>query len=220
MKNFSTDAVQRAVRNSIVEWFNTNGRDFPWRSTTDPYHVLIAEMLLRRTTATAVSRIYPDFMKQFKQPEQLARANIRTIASMIHTLGLQNVRAQHLQNTALSIIEGFNSSIPQAFEELTILPGVGRYVASAVLNFAYHIPMPLVDGNTIHLMFRVFGLTFTGPNDQRAWDFMGSFNLGNQNRAFYWGIIDLVALICLRKSPRCNICPLQGVCKWTHENTS
>ncbi|MFW9956004.1 MAG: hypothetical protein ACFFD3_15765, partial [Candidatus Thorarchaeota archaeon] len=92
-------------------------------------------------------------------------------------------------------------------------------VASAVLNFAYHIPIPLVDGNTIHLMSRVFGLAFTGPNDDRAWDFIGSFNLGNQSRTFYWGVIDLVALICLRKSPRCNICPLQDVCKWNHDTT-
>lgn len=219
MKSFSTEAVQRTVQNSLVEWFNSNGRNFPWRSTTDPYRVLIAEMLLRRTTATAVSRIYPNFVKRFEQPEQLARANIRTIASMIRTLGLQNVKARHLKKTAHSIITEYNSSIPQALEKLRILPGVGKYVASAVLNFAYHIPIPLVDGNTIHLMSRVFGLAFTGPNDDRAWDFIGSFNLGNQSRAFYWGVIDLVALICLRKSPRCNICPLQDVCKWNHDTT-
>ena len=219
MKSSSTESLQSAVRNSLVEWFSVNGRDFPWRSTTDPYHVLIAEMLLRRTTATAVSRIYPDFMKRFEQPEQLAKANVRTIASMIRGLGLQNVRAQHLKKTALCIIKEYNGSIPQAVEKLKILPGVGEYVASAVLNFAYHIPMPLVDGNTVHLMSRVFRLTFTGSNDTKARDFVESFNLGPQYRAFYWGVIDLVALVCLRKSPRCNICPLQDVCMWNHENT-
>ncbi|PNX49933.1 MAG: hypothetical protein BV458_14105 [Thermoplasmata archaeon M9B2D] len=219
MKSFSNESLQRTVRNSLVKWFSTNGRDFPWRSTTDPYHILIAEMLLRRTTATAVSRIYPDFMMRFEQPDQLAKANIRTIASIIRSLGLQNVRAQHLKKTALCIIKEYNGSIPQAFEKLKILPGVGEYVASAVLNFSYHIPTPLVDGNTVHLMSRVFGLTFTGPNDHKAWDFVESFNLGNQNRAFYWGVIDLVALVCLRKSPRCNICPLQDVCLWNNEKT-
>ncbi|MDH4212361.1 MAG: hypothetical protein ACFFCT_05740 [Candidatus Odinarchaeota archaeon] len=218
MRSFSTEALRRTVRNSIVKWFNTNGRNFPWRSTTDPYHVLIAEMLLRRTTATAVSRIYLNFMTRFEQPEWLAKTNINTIASMICSLGLQNVRARHLQKAALSIIEEYDGSIPQAFDKLTTLPGVGKYVASAVLNFAYHIPMPLVDGNTIHLMFRVFGLTFNGPNDPRAWDFMESFDLGNQNRAFYWGVIDLVAMICLRKSPRCTDCPLQEVCMWNLES--
>ena len=217
MNSFSTEVLRRAVRDSIVKWFNANGRDFPWRSTTDPYHVLIAEMLLRRTTATAVSRIYDSFMKRFERPEQLARANITTLASIIRTLGLQNVRARHLQNTALSIINEYDSSIPQTLEKLALLPGVGIYVASAVLNFAYHNPVPLVDGNVVHLIARVFGLTFTGPNNHSAWDFMGSFDLGDQNRAFYWGIIDLVAMICLRKSPRCTACPLQEVCAWTHD---
>jgi A/G-specific adenine glycosylase len=219
MSILSAETKRNLVRNSIVKWFKTNGRDFPWRLTSDPYHVLIAEMLLRRTTATAVLRVYSDFMKQFKQPELLARAKITTIASMINTLGLENVRAYHLQNTALCILKKYDGSIPTALDKLVLLPGVGMYVASAVLNFAYHSPMPLVDGNVIHLMSRVFGLTFSGPTDQFAWDFMRSFDLGNQNKAFYWGIIDLVALVCFRKAPRCKICPLQELCIWTQKNT-
>jgi A/G-specific adenine glycosylase len=219
MSTKSTESVQRVVQESIIEWFNTNGRDFPWRMTTDPYFVLIAEMLLRRTTATAVSRIYPGFMKRFGRPEQLARASIATIASMVSTLGLQNVRAKHLQLTARYIVKEYNGSIPPALEMLALLPGVGKYVASAVLIFAYQNSVPLVDGNVIHLMSRVFGQAFTGPNDCNAWDFMESFGVGQQNRAFYWGIIDLVALICLRKSPRCKICPIQDVCEWNNNNT-
>ena len=218
MSSFSTEAARRTIRDSIVKWFNVYGRDFPWRSTNDPYHVLIAEMLLRRTTATAVTRIYPDFMTRFERPEQLARARTTTIASMISILGLQNVRARHLQHTARCIINEYNGLIPNALEKLVLLPGVGKYVASAVLNFAYQNPVPLVDGNVIHLMSRVFGLTFSDPTDQCSWDFMGSFSLGTQNKAFYWGVIDIVAIICLRKTPRCKICPLREVCIWSHKN--
>jgi A/G-specific adenine glycosylase len=184
MCGFSMESRKRVIRESIVEWFNENGREFPWRFTTDPYYVLVAEMLLRRTTATAVSRIYPAFMKRFNQPERLAKARIATIAST------------------------------NDLEKLTSLPGVGMYVAAAVLNFAYHCPVPLVDGNVIHLMSRAFGLKFNGTTDQMAWDFMSSFNLGNQNRAFYWGIIDLVAMVCNRKYPRCKNCPIQAECTW------
>jgi A/G-specific adenine glycosylase len=214
MCGFSMESRKRVIRESIVEWFNENGREFPWRFTTDPYYVLVAEMLLRRTTATAVSRIYPAFMKRFNQPERLAKARIATIASTIGPLGLQNIRAQHLKETALNIVSKYNGTIPNDLEKLTSLPGVGMYVAAAVLNFAYHCPVPLVDGNVIHLMSRAFGLKFNGTTDQMAWDFMSSFNLGNQNRAFYWGIIDLVAMVCNRKYPRCKNCPIQAECTW------
>jgi A/G-specific adenine glycosylase len=219
MSSMPNESARRTVRESIVKWFNANGRDFPWRLTTDPYYVLIAEMLLRRTTATAVSRVYPRFMNRFERPEELARARISTIASMVCTLGLQNVRARHLQHTARYIVKQCNSLIPHDLEKLALLPGVGKYVASAILNFAYHNPVPLVDGNVVHLMSRVFGLTFTGPMDHNAWDFMASFNCGNQSGSFYWGIIDLVATVCLRKSPRCQACPLQEVCAWKNQHS-
>jgi A/G-specific adenine glycosylase len=103
-------------------------------------------------------------------------------------------------------------------ERLVNLPGVGVYVASAVLNFAFCRPSPLVDGNTIHLLSRLFELEFAGPADKNAWDFIASFELGRQNKAFYWGIIDLVAMVCLRRVPRCEICPLHEPCIWRQKN--
>lgn len=213
-----TESMKRRAQESIVRWFDINGRDLPWRTTSDPYEVLIAEMLLRRTTATAVARVYSSFITRFERPEQLARARVRTIASMVGTLGLQNLRARHLQQTATHIVKEFKGSIPDTMERLVNLPGVGVYVASAVLNFAFCRPSPLVDGNTIHLLSRLFELEFAGPADRNAWDFIASFELGEQNKAFYWGIIDLVAMVCLRRAPRCEICPLHEPCIWRHKN--
>lgn len=218
MSRLPAKSMKNRVQGSIVRWFDTYGRDLPWRTTSDPYEVLIAEMLLRRTTATAVARVYPAFIKRFERPQLLARARIRTIASMIDTLGLQNLRAQHLQQTAVRIVKEFKGSIPDTMEGLADLPGVGAYVASAVLNFAFHRPSPLVDGNTIHLLSRLFELEFAGPTDRSAWDFIGSFELGERNNAFYWGIIDIVAMVCLRRAPRCEVCPLQELCTWTRKN--
>ena len=213
-----TESMKSRIQESIVRWFDTNGRDLPWRTTSDPYEVLIAEMLLRRTTATAVARVYSAFITRFERPEQLARARVRTIASMVGTLGLQNLRARHLQQTAAHIVKEFKGSIPDTMEKLVSLPGVGVYVSSAVLNFAFCRPSPLVDSNTIHLLSRLFELEFAGPSDRNAWDFIASFELGQQNKAFYWGIIDLVAMVCLRRAPRCEICPLHELCVWRHKN--
>jgi A/G-specific adenine glycosylase len=218
MSHFSDDTQTRSMKCSIIDWYSSHGREFPWRSTSNPYHLLIAEMLLRRTTATAVARVYPRFVTRFERPKQLANARLTTIASMIETLGLQKMRSQHLKQMARCLMKDHNGAVPTDLEQLAKLPGVGQYVASAVLNFAFGRHIPLVDGNVIHLMTRVFGLTFTGPTDQHLFTLLGSFDLGDKNRAFYWGIIDLVAKVCLRKIPRCTVCPLQELCAWRSKN--
>lgn len=217
MSENSLDSKKRQVNTRISDWFKTNGRDFPWRITKEPFRILVAEMLLRRTTATAVARVYPDFIIRFDTPERLARSRVSTIEKQVTTLGLQNLRAQHMKSTASRIVNDFKGTIPNDFEKLSSLPGVGRYVSSAILNFAFGEPVSLVDGNVIHLMSRVFGLKFNGPSDEDAWSFMNSFGLDAQSSAFYWGIIDLVATVCTRKSPRCAICSLNELCTWKRE---
>ena len=218
MSENSLESKKRQVNIRISDWFKTNGRDFPWRITKEPFRILVAEMLLRRTTATAVARVYPDFIIRFDTPERLSRSRVSTIAKQVTMLGLQNLRAQHMKITASRIVNDFKGTIPNDFEKLSSLPGVGRYVSSAILNFAFGEPVSLVDGNVIHLMSRVFGLKFNGPSDEDAWSFMNSFGLDAQSSAFYWGIIDLVAMVCTRKSPRCTICPLNELCTWKRES--
>jgi A/G-specific adenine glycosylase len=208
------ESKKEKIKIQINEWYKINGRDFPWRETDNPFHILVAEMLLRRTTATAVARVFHDFISHYDTPERLARSRISTINKQIATLGLQMSRAHHLKQTASQIIKDFDGKVPNDLKELSSFPGVGRYVASAVLNFAFGEPIPLVDGNVIHLMSRVFELDFEDPSDEEAWRFMGSFGPDAQSRIFYYGIIDLVATVCIRSSPRCSKCPLNELCSW------
>ena len=209
-----SDARKNAlVRKSVIKWYDQHGRDFPWRSTTDPYQVLIAEILLRRTTASAVSRVFNDFMNRFESPKRLAHARESTIVRALSTLGLHSLRAKQLKETASIIVKDWNGEIPKSRESLQALPGVGVYIASAVRNFAYGESVPLVDGNVIHFISRVFGIKFKGPTDTKAWEFVTQFG-GSHKAKLYWGIIDLVATICLRRNPRCGICPLSMVCVW------
>ncbi|MCF2137075.1 MAG: hypothetical protein K9W43_07485 [Candidatus Thorarchaeota archaeon] len=202
------------ARQRIISWYTKSGRSFSWRRTDDPYKVLIAEMLLRRTTATAVSRVYDDLVSHFPSVEVLARAKIELIGDMIKTLGLQNTRAKHLHDAAVMILNEFEGVVPDTAEHLVQLPGLGAYGVAAVLNFAFHRPVPMVDGNVVHLLQRFFGLSFTGSNDTSALEFMRRFGGRKQSPFLYWGIIDLVALLCHRRGPLCDQCPLRSKCKY------
>ncbi|MCK4279528.1 MAG: hypothetical protein KAW94_03025 [Candidatus Thorarchaeota archaeon] len=208
------------VRNLLIEWFDKKGRSFPWRETTDPYRVLIAEILLRRTTAAAVLRVYPNFIKRFDNPAKLSRARKSTIRRHLNTLGLQSIRAKQIHETAKYLSKEHAGSVPDSLPELESLPGVGRYVGAAVLSFAFGQPEPMVDGNVVHLVNRVFGSDFKGAIDSRAWEFMERFGGKKQDKRLYWGIIDLVATICLRRFPRCSQCPLNNLCEYCSRNVN
>ncbi|TET07849.1 MAG: hypothetical protein E3J86_11955 [Candidatus Thorarchaeota archaeon] len=203
---------QTIIRRKVIQWFEDHGRSFAWRNTTNPYHILIAEMLLRRTTATAVSKVYNSFLSQFNNPTRLAQTRESTIAHVISSLGLQSVRARQLKKTASIICKSYSGKVPISYAELISLPGVGVYIASAVRNFAFGESIPLVDGNVVYFISRVFGIKYRGPTDSDARDFMTHFGGEEQNAKLYWGIIDLVATVCFRRNSRCHICPLSELC--------
>jgi A/G-specific adenine glycosylase len=207
----------RIVRKAIIDWYERNGREFAWRYITDPFRILIAEILLRRTTATAVSRVYGGFLKRFDSLDQLAKARTTTIERALSTVGLQSVRAHAMQKMAKTLLQEYGGVIPKDRTALESLPGVGRYTAAAVLNFAFGESEPMADGNVVHLMNRLFSLGVSDPTDDSIWEFMRQFG-NSQDKRLYWGIIDLVASICLRKAPRCHDCPLSLSCDYFAAN--
>ena len=212
--NTPSERSLRRVQARIIAWFEYHGRSYPWRQSRKPFEILIAEMMLRRTTATAVAKVYPILLHSYPSPESLAEAHPETLVAHVTPLGLQKTRSRHLREAARRIVEEWNGAIPSDFEALLALPGVGRYVAAAVRNFAFGKPEPLVDNNVIHLISRVFGMQFSGPDDERAWEFMLQLGKEEQNPRFYWGIIDLVSTVCKRRNPRCAVCPLASECTW------
>ena len=206
------------VRAKVIGWYDKHGRQFPWRTAKDPYQILIAEMLLRRTTGSAVLRVYPGFISQFSSSKALAEASTSIISKHMSTLGLQKMRTKHLKEMAKQLQSEHSGEVPSNLADLRALPGIGRYTAHAVLNFAFGHPLPLVDGNILHFLFRVFGLFYTGSSDEKAWAFMERFGGRRQDPKLYWGLIDLVARVCLRRTPRCNECPVYFKCWWYTNN--
>ncbi|TFF92552.1 A/G-specific adenine glycosylase [Candidatus Thorarchaeota archaeon] len=209
-----TPSVHHRVSQAITLWQREHGRDYAWRHDSSPYEVLVAEMMLRRTTAKAVSRVYPVFIREYRRPKDLASASVRSISRIVAPLGLQRIRSKHLKETARIITQDYGGEVPSDSSSLLALPGVGRYVAAAVRNFAFGKPEPLVDGNTLHLLSRVFGTSFSGPDDEDAWEFMKQFGRPNHEPPLYWGVIDLVSSTCRRRKPLCSSCPLADYCLW------
>ncbi len=211
----TADSTQMTrIRRILLRWAKRHLRRFPWRETNNPYHVFVAEFLLRRTTATAVARVFPRFIEEYHDITALAQADETEIAEGLASLGLQNIRAKQLKRAAVEIVSNHNGVIPRDQDTLCTIPGVGRYIASAIMNFAYGIPTPLVDGNVVHFLRRVLGSDIKDENDQTAYHTMRLLGGRNQDKRLYWAIIDLVAQICLRKRPRCEKCPLNEVCRF------
>lgn len=195
-----------------MNWAQKNLRDFPWRKTDNPFVILIAEMLLRRTTSTAVARVFSRFINLYSSPQDLANTDVNEISEHLGTLGLQNTRARQLKETALRIIEEHNGRVPNNHKALLSLPGVGRYIAAAVMNFAFGVPLPMVDGNIVHFLKRAFNADLKGMNDEQAWSIMRELGGIRQDKRLYWAIIDIVSVLCLRRRPRCGDCPLKNLC--------
>jgi A/G-specific adenine glycosylase len=122
-----------------------------------------------------------------------------------------------MQKMAKKLLKEYGGAIPKDKTVLETLPGVGPYAAAAVLNFAFGESEPMADGNVVHLMNRIFSLGVSDPTDNAIWEFMRQFG-GSQDKRLYWGIIDLVASICLRRAPRCHDCPLSFSCDYFAAN--
>jgi A/G-specific adenine glycosylase len=194
----------------LLEWFVSNGRDFPWRHETDPYRVLVAEKLLQQTTCGHVLKVYSGFIERFPNVRALANAEVPEIEEVIRRLGFQRQRAKQFKEMALTVLEKHEGAVPSNKEDLLKLNGVGDYVANAVLCFALNEDVPIVDMNVRRVVGRYFD-----------WEKLKDFEIENKlselipramSKQFNWAIIDFSALICSRK-PKHDICFLTDLCE-------
>jgi len=198
------DFIQR-----LLSWFSLNGRDFPWRRETDPYRILVAEKLLQQTTYGHVMKVYEKFFERFPDVKSLAGADVSEIESMIRRLGFQRQRARQLKEIAQAIVNEFNNVVPSRKDELLKLSGVGDYVASAVLCFAFNKDEAIVDMNVRRVVNRVFG--WKAMRDREIADRLAEIIPSGKAKQFNWALIDFSSLICSRK-PKCKKCFLKEIC--------
>ncbi len=206
--------TQQWLRRRVLAWFRTNGRDFPWRETDDPYRVLIAELLLQRTRADLVERLYDRFLAAYPSPHALAKAEPAETEALLGPLGFLH-RSRRLPALGRALVDRHGGDVPRSKSALLALPGVGEYVANAVLTIAFGRRMPLVDPNVIRLLGRVIGHASTRarPRDDAAlWEFVAHLLPRRGAREFSLALVDLGALVC-RRRPRCFECPLRSRCE-------
>ena len=200
-------------RKKIIDWYEKNGRVYPWRKTNDPFQILIAEMMLRRTKADQVKPVYELFIKKYPDVDSLAEAKNEDLERILYPLGLR-WRIPAFQMLAREVREKYRSRIPETREELTSLPGVGEYVAGAVLSVAYGKKEWLVDSNIVRIFKRYFGIKMSkeGRRDKHVVETAKIYSEGKDPRRATLGILDITALICKPRKPDCEKCPLMDRC--------
>ena len=192
----------------IIEWEKESGRDFPWRKNRTPYKVLISELLLKRTTSTAVSRIFEDFIQRYPNIITLSKASKKGLEKILSGIGLQEQKSLDIQQMTTSIMEQFNGSLPDDFHSLISVPGIGDYTASSLLVFGFNKPKAIVDSNVIRILSRAFYVKGKGLND------IAEKLVPRKDADLYnYGLLDLGAIICHYSIKKCPYCPVKIYCK-------
>ena len=199
----------------VLAWYARAGRDLPWRRTRDPYRVLVSEFMLQQTQVSRVQEYYPRFLARFPDLDALASARPRAVREAWDGLGYY-ARASNLHALARVVSRDSDGTLPAEPEELIKLPGIGPYTAGAVASFAYEKPVPAVDTNVARVLRRVFfGKRETRNGKREVWQLAAVLVPRNGKRAwkFNQAIMELGALICVARKPKCPGCPVRPVCR-------
>lgn len=206
-------------RRRALRWYDKHGRSFPWRkASSSKYQCIVAEVLLQRTRAETIAVFFPGFIEEFPSWEYLNAAGSEKLKEFLQPIGLWRRRAITLQSLSQIMIKK-NGRFPKKRDKLEALPGIGQYIANAVLLFCHGKAEPLLDGNMARVLERVFGPRKLA--DIRYDPYLQTLSrrvVNCKNPAkLNWAILDIGALICLPRKALCRYCPLMPICKWFQE---
>lgn len=201
-------------QSELLDWYQVNKRDLPWRNTNDPYKIWISEIMLQQTRVDQVKPYYEKFMKLFPTIHDLALADQQTVLKAWEGLGYYS-RARNMHRAAQSVVQDFRGNIPDNWNDITSLKGIGPYTAAAILSIAYKQPYAVVDGNVIRVISRYFGIR----DDVRSTKVKNNIQeLANtlidieHPGEFNQSLMEIGATVCTPANPRCSECPLSGGC--------
>ena len=209
-------------RTRLTDWAKNNLRDYPWRNTSEPYKILVAEFLLQRTDADTVEPIYKTFLTRFPTLDKLANANIEDIAAILQPLGLF-FRAERLSQTAQVIQENYRGKVPSSEKDLLKLPGVGIYTARAICSQAFDRSVAVMDTNVARILERFFGIKGERVKSRCKILWHAAETIAPKTKVGLWNLtlLDFGALICTARKPKCSMCPIAQQCHWfkSHSDT-
>ncbi len=204
-----------AIRTCLLAWYREAGRTLPWRADRDAYRILVSEMMLVQTTVAAVIPYYERFLRRFPDARSLADADESEVLKMWEGLGYYR-RARQLHAAARQVVSAHGGDIPDDPEAVRALPGVGPYIAGAVLSFAFDRPEPIVEANSQRVLARLLALeedpTSTAGR-RRVWSAAARLVPPQQAGDFNQSLMDLGATICTPRQPSCLLCPVAASCE-------
>lgn len=203
------------VREKLADWYQGAGRALPWRENRDPYRILVSEMMLVQTTVAAVVPYFGRFLAAFPDVRALAMAEESVVLKAWEGLGYYR-RARQLHQAARVVVERHGGVFPNDPEAIRALPGVGRYISGALLSFAFDRPEPIVEANTQRVLARWLALRSdlkASATQARLWEAAGRLVPTEGAAAFNQSFIELGALVCSPRAPRCLTCPVSEECR-------
>ena len=198
-----------SIRDRLISWFIRHRRSYRWRTERDPWYILLAEVCLRRTRASQVDDNFSSLLNLATSPDALLK-NEDEVRQVMSHLGINN-RVDDLVELAAKLIGDHDGAVPESYGDLIHLPGVGDYIASATLCFAYGQPTTLVDANTTRFVQRFSGRKKIAPWEQRLM-LHRLAKPGVADANWNYALLDLGALVCKSRRPDCQACPLRSDC--------
>jgi A/G-specific adenine glycosylase len=208
------DASQkRRFQARLLKWYGKYGRDLPWRKTSDPYHILVSEVMLQQTQVDRVIPKYHEFLHRYPSFEELADAAVSDVKKTWYPLGY-NIRPERLHSIACETVERYGGHLPSDAEELLSFKGIGRYTAGAIRSFAFNEDAAILDTNVIRVLHRVF-MAKGDPKTQkgRLWQLAEALIPTGKGYDFNQALMDFGATCCKARNPSCGQCPMKSFCR-------
>lgn len=242
-KRHTQNAIPELVT-LLVNWFAANARDLPWRRTRGPYAIWVSEIMLQQTQVKTVIAYWERWMRELPTIQSVAKASPAKLHKLWEGLGYYT-RVRNLQKAAQQIVAEHNGKFPNYFDDILALPGIGRYTAGAIASIAFNQPRPILDGNVIRVLTRIFGIT-TNPREKKTnaqlWQLATELvvhatritqhasDVGSRTRTrrkdeedftrshLNQSLMEFGALVCTPRSPRCDVCPVNRFCVAREQN--
>ncbi|MNW99276.1 putative A/G-specific adenine glycosylase YfhQ [compost metagenome] len=213
--NVSDSLTPEAFSTPLLQWFRAEQRAMPWRGARDPYFIWVSEVMLQQTQVATVIPYYERFMARFPTIQALAEAPLDDLLKHWEGLGYYS-RARNLQKAAQQVVSEHEGRFPRDYAAIRALSGIGDYTAGAIASIAYNEPRPAVDGNVLRVLSRWFRIAedVTKPQAKRIFEEL-AVRLIPEGHAweFNQALMELGALICSPRRPRCAACPVAEACR-------
>ena len=199
---------------NLLTWWDEGHADLPWRRTRDPYAIWISEIMLQQTQITTVIPYYERWLQRFPTVQELAAAPLADVLKLWEGLGYYS-RARNLHAAAQMVAGEMDGVFPRSAAELLKLKGIGRYTAGAIASIAFAEAAPILDGNVIRVLSRIYDLpddTTQGATKKQLWQMAEAIVPENRPGDFNQALMELGQTICVPKAPRCRDCPVAGLC--------